>query len=123
MTTMITPLNGFIPSVKEWYWVPHPSKVWITVLVKRVSGNVCWVTTSDSMTEFELSLTDCPFLSLNPRVVGDMASLLHLHEAGILHNLSERASPQQQHPYTYVSTVLIAVNPLRPVPMPVMEVR
>lgn len=93
----------------------------MTVLVKRVSGDVCWVTTSDSMTEFELSLTDCPFLCLNPRVVGDMASLMHLHEAGILHNLSERANPQHQHPYTYVSTVLIALNPLRPVPMPAME--
>jgi hypothetical protein len=75
------------------------------------------------MAEFELSLRDCPFLCLNPRAVGDMASLLHLHEAGILHNLCERASPQNQHPYTYVSTVLIALNPLRPVPMPAMEVR
>lgn len=90
--------------------------------MKRVSGSACWVTTSDSHAEFELSLPDCPFLRLNPRVVGDMASLLHLHEAGILHNLSERASPQNQHPYTYVSTVLIAMNPLRHVPMPPMEV-
>mmetsp|Transcript_10617 Transcript_10617/g.19713 ORF Transcript_10617/g.19713 Transcript_10617/m.19713 type:complete len:1963 (-) Transcript_10617:129-6017(-) len=121
MASVNAPVNKFIPSIKEWYWIPHPTKVWVTVLVKRVVGDVCWVTTSDSMTEFELSLTDCPFLCLNPRVVGDMASLMHLHEAGILHNLCERANPQNQHPYTYVSTVLIALNPLRPVPMPSME--
>jgi myosin heavy subunit len=57
-----------------------------------------------------------PFYPINTGVVDDMTSLPHLHEAGILHNLEERAKLQHQNPYTYVSNVLVAVNPLRKIP-------
>jgi myosin heavy subunit len=57
-----------------------------------------------------------PFFAINTGVVDDMTSLPHLHEAGILHNLEERSKLQHQNPYTYVSNVLVAVNPLRKIP-------
>ena len=107
---------------REWYWVPHPSRVWVAVMVQHIKKNICWVTTVEDDQGFELDCTECPFLPLNPRTVDDMTSLLYLHEAGILENLYERSKPQNQHPYTYVSNVLIAINPLRNIPSLPMEV-
>lgn len=97
-------------------------RVWVAVLVQSVTKNTCWVTTADDPHEFELDITECPFLPVNPRTVDDMTSLLYLHEAAILENLFERSKPQYLRPYTYVSNVLIAVNPLRKVEIPSMEV-
>lgn len=57
----------------------------------------------------------------NPRVCADMTSLYHIHEAGILHNLEERMKPEDTHPYTFMGTVLVAVNPLRRIPGPEMD--
>ena len=51
---------------------------------------------------------------MNPKVVNDMTSLHHIHEAGILHNLRERSKLEDQRPYTFMANVLVAVNPLRP---------
>jgi myosin heavy subunit len=107
---------------REWYWVPHPSRVWVAVLVQSITKKSCWVTTAEDDQGFELDVTECPFLPLNPRTVDDMTSLLYLHEAGILENLYERSKPQNQRPYTYVSNVLIAINPLRNIPSLPMEV-
>mmetsp|Transcript_12262 Transcript_12262/g.18578 ORF Transcript_12262/g.18578 Transcript_12262/m.18578 type:complete len:1713 (+) Transcript_12262:153-5291(+) len=106
----------------EWYWVPHPTRVWITVMVQSIEGDRCRVTTEDGGNSFELSVNECAFLPLNPRTVDDMTSLIYLHEAGILENLYERSKPQNRRPYTYVSNVLIAINPLRQIPPPSMEV-
>ncbi|CAM9621035.1 unnamed protein product, partial [Ectocarpus sp. 13 AM-2016] len=57
----------------------------------------------------------------NPKVVADMTSLHHIHEAGILHNLGQRAHIKDQKAYTFMGTVLIAVNPLRRLEDPPME--
>ncbi|CAB1102969.1 unnamed protein product [Ectocarpus sp. CCAP 1310/34] len=80
----------------------------------------------------------------NPKVVSDMTSLHHIHEAGILYNLRERSKLESQRPYTFMKavvlylqrhassavlspprhrrfcqgTILIAVNPLRRIPDP-----
>ena len=37
----------------------------------------------------------------------------YLNEPAILHNLRERSSITNQRPYTFMSNVLIAVNPLK----------
>jgi myosin heavy subunit len=111
-----------IVKVKEWYWIPHPIKVWIAIMIQKLDKNICSVITADNDIIFELDYTTCPFLPLNTRIADDMTSLSHLHEAAILYNLSERSKPQNQRPYTYVSTVLIAVNPLRTIPPPDIEV-
>jgi hypothetical protein len=103
-------------------WNNATLRVWIAVLVQSISKTSCWVTTADDPNGFQLDTTECPFLPVNPRTVDDMTSLLYLHEAAILENLCERSKPQYLRPYTYVSNVLIAVNPLRKVEIPPMEV-
>ncbi|CAM9169756.1 unnamed protein product [Laminaria digitata] len=50
-----------------------------------------------------------------------MTSLHNIHEAGILYNLGERSKLLNQRPYTFMGTVLIAVNPLRRIPHPDMS--
>lgn len=117
MSEKINPIK-----VREWYWIPHPSKVWETVLVHKIDQVHCTVTSANNDATFELNHTTTPFLPLNNRIADDMTSLPHLHEAAILCNLSERSKPQNQRPYTYVSTVLIAVNPLRNIPPPPIDV-
>eukprot|EP00904_Undaria_pinnatifida_P011109 jgi/Undpi1/7128/HiC_scaffold_22.g09602.m1 len=57
----------------------------------------------------------------NPNVVADMTALHHIHEPGILHNLKERSRPWRQTPYTFMGTILLAVNPLKAVPTPLVE--
>ncbi|EGB09599.1 hypothetical protein AURANDRAFT_23936, partial [Aureococcus anophagefferens] len=47
-----------------------------------------------------------------------MTTLYHLHDPGIIENLEQRSDLRQQRPYTRIANVLIAVNPLRPVPDP-----
>ncbi|CAN0416363.1 unnamed protein product, partial [Ectocarpus sp. 12 AP-2014] len=60
-------------------------------------------------------------LPKNHSVVADMTALHHIHEAGILHNLKERSRPWRQTPYTWMGTILLAVNPLKAVPQPPIE--
>ncbi|CAN0009897.1 unnamed protein product, partial [Phaeothamnion confervicola] len=42
-----------------------------------------------------------------------MTALHHIHEPAILSNLRERAQAREQRPYTFMGTLLIAVNPLK----------
>lgn len=51
--------------------------------------------------------------------VPDMTALEHLDEASMLSNLEKRLDGDE--PYTYVSTVLVAVNPLKEIPSPSFE--
>jgi myosin heavy subunit len=72
---------------------------------------------------------------VNPRVVADLCGLHSIHEPGILANLEGRMGwgsdvsggskrrgphdgdrPAEVRPYTYLSTVLVAVNPLKVLP-------
>lgn len=55
-------------------------------------------------------------LICNPTVEGDMTGLHYIHEPGILYNLEQRS--YQSFPYTFMGSVLCAVNPLKPIPNP-----
>eukprot|EP00903_Cladosiphon_okamuranus_P006607 g6454.t1 len=81
----------------------------LTVRKKRTGG------------ELEIDLGFGEVYPPNPKVVSDMTSLHHIHEAGILYNLGERSKLRDQRPYTFMGTILIAVNPLRNVPNPEMS--
>lgn len=48
--------------------------------------------------------------------VPDMTSLQHIHEAALLENLHVRSDDKK--PYTYMGSVLVAVNPLQQLPQP-----
>ncbi|CAK4726054.1 unnamed protein product [Aphanomyces euteiches] len=58
------------------------------------------------------TMTICP---ANPlfTTYPDMTSLRYLHEAALVKNLYDRWIPDDRQPYTSMSNVLIAVNPLR----------
>ena len=90
------------------------------VMVKRIDKEKCLVTTVDDNKDLELDV-HYPFFPINPVTVADMATLPHIHEAGVLSNLKERAKVQLNSPYTYIAHVLVAVNPLRDIAEPRVE--
>jgi len=115
------------------YWVPNDSRVWTLAMVLKVelrpeahrvptdedlSKGTVHVRTVGDGHEISFPLPDVPLHPANPSVVDDMTALFYMHEPGILANLEERAALTNQRPYTYISNVLIAVNPLRRVPGP-----
>jgi myosin heavy subunit len=76
------------------------------------------VTVVDDGKDKQLDLYYDDMHRTNPRVVDDMTSLHEMHEPGILANLEARMALDPPMPYTFVANVLIAVNPLRRIPMP-----
>jgi len=106
--------------VKNIYFVPHPTRLWVKVLVERVDlkKGRCHVRDVEENAELDLDPRSVPFLPVNPSTSEDMTSLYHLHEPGIIDNLEQRADLRDQRPYTRIANVLIAVNPLRRVPDP-----
>ncbi|KAJ8601435.1 hypothetical protein CTAYLR_005921 [Chrysophaeum taylorii] len=108
---------------KAVYFVPHPTRLWVKVLVERVDlkKGRCHVRDVEENAELDLDPRSVPFLQVNAATTEDMTSLYHLHEPGILDNLEQRADLRYQRPYTRIANVLIAVNPLRRVADPEME--
>jgi myosin heavy subunit len=87
--------------------------------VTRREGSVVFVLCVDSGNAFTLDLDelDIPLLLYNENVVDDMTELQHIHLPAILHNLEERSISDK--PYTFLGgSVLVSVNPLRPVREP-----
>ena len=115
------------------YWLPHPGKVWALAMAVRVTpppGAHRPPTDEELMratvllrlmeegADVEVSLDEIMLHPANPSCVDDMTALFYMHEPGILSNLAERSELVNQRPYTYISNVLIAVNPLRRVEGP-----
>jgi myosin heavy subunit len=95
-------------------WIPDKLHVWIRARIIQQDENVLHV---QSVENGALITVDTGFEEIhkiNSGVVADMTALLHIHEPGILHNLKERNTIFC--PYTYMGTVMIAVNPLRVLP-------
>ena len=104
--------------VKCVYFVPHPKRVWVKVLVLALDKSRCRVRDLEDGAELDLEPALIPFLPVNEHTAEDMTTLYHLHDPGIIENLEQRSDLRQQRPYTRIANVLIAVNPLRPVPDP-----
>ncbi|KAL7692991.1 putative IQ motif, EF-hand binding, myosin head, motor domain, kinesin motor domain superfamily [Plasmopara halstedii] len=70
--------------------------------------------------ELHVELQETSLLGANPlfSTADDMTSLRYLHEAALAKNLQDRATVENQRPYTFMANVLIAVNPLRPLSDP-----
>ncbi|KAF0698150.1 Aste57867_11218 [Aphanomyces stellatus] len=67
-------------------------------------------------TQDRLVLSKTTFAPANPLFVtcADMTSLRYLHEAALVKNLHDRwTDKRERQPYTRISNILIAVNPLR----------
>ncbi|CAH0518341.1 unnamed protein product [Peronospora belbahrii] len=123
-----------IPTVQlrigELYWKQEGPYGWILGQVasfdhKQQSAVFCPIdeATGEQLvpqTQVFVDLTQSPLLAANPlfTTAADMTSLRHLHEAALAKNLQDRASLENQRPYTFMANVLIAVNPLRQLPEP-----
>jgi myosin heavy subunit len=105
-----------VEDISSTIWINDDVNIWAKAKVVSQDNNQIRVTkifsgeTSDIDSAFE------EIHKVNPRVVPDMTSLSYIHEPGILFNLGERH--MNRLPYTYMGTVLIAVNPLRKLPAP-----
>ncbi|CAM9750268.1 unnamed protein product, partial [Ectocarpus sp. 8 AP-2014] len=96
-------------------------EVWTIAEVVHQENTMLTVRYKSTGEEHKIDLGFGETFPTNPRVVPDMTSLHHIHEAGILHNLRERSKLRNQRPYTFMGTILIAVNPLQRVPSPDMR--
>ncbi|EOD06811.1 hypothetical protein EMIHUDRAFT_106740 [Emiliania huxleyi CCMP1516] len=98
-------------------WVPDKERVWVRGRVTRQVGrSELEVETEDGVTvAVDLARHDT-LHTANPSAEQDMCSLWHMSEPAVLSNLQLRFAADQ--PYTYVAHLLIAVNPLKPIPDP-----
>ncbi|CAM9467577.1 unnamed protein product, partial [Ectocarpus fasciculatus] len=99
-------------------WVDDDVEVWILAEVVHQDNTLLTVRRKSNGEDIEVDLGFGEAHTANPKVVSDMTSLHHIHEAGILYNLAERSKVESQRPYTFMGTILIAVNPLRRIPNP-----
>ncbi|CAN0141358.1 unnamed protein product [Phaeothamnion confervicola] len=103
-------------------WVENQETLWTRAGVRRQENNNLYVVDARSNFAHIVDLAFAEVHLQNPKVESDMTALHHIHEPGILHNLRERAEATPTPlPYTFMGTLLIAVNPLRPVADPPME--
>ncbi len=106
----------------QCYWIPHPAKVYTMVMIKKIEGEKCIVTTVEDKDNKEIELDIYyAFYPINSKQFSDMALMPHINEAAVLRNLEERSKIQDLKPYTYISDVLVSVNPLVAVPEPEKE--
>eukprot|EP00752_Nemacystus_decipiens_P009380 g8383.t1 len=105
----------------EEIWVEDPKKVWALASLVSQRNTILKVKRKDTGEMVDIDLGFGETHPHNPKVVADMTSLHHIHEASILYNLGERAKLENQRPYTFMGTILIAVNPLQKVADPEMS--
>ncbi|CAM9932796.1 unnamed protein product [Scytosiphon promiscuus] len=101
-------------------WTEDEDEVWMLAEVLRQENTRLSVRRKSTGEELQIDLGFTETFPTNPKVVSDMTSLHHIHEAGILYDLAERSKLRNQRPYTFMGTILIAVNPLRRLPEPEM---
>lgn len=97
-------------------WVSDEKLIWVQAKVLTQNKNILTVQKLGTNTTSEIDLGFQEVHKLNPKVVPDMAELLSIHEPGILYNLTQRAL--RRNPYTFMGTVMIAMNPLTSLPSP-----
>lgn len=97
-------------------WIADTANVWMEVNVIEQKGNILVIRKRDSEVDTEIDINFEEIHKLNPRMVADMSGLNFIHEPGILSNLTFRALSKM--PYTYMGTVLIAMNPLQKIDSP-----
>ena len=91
-----TPLAALRPNAV--YFVPHPKRVWVKVLLLALDGRVARVRDLDDGSQVDLDASAIPFLEGNDGESDDLAALAHLHAPAILENLERRADLRDQRP-------------------------
>eukprot|EP00931_Biecheleriopsis_adriatica_P049621 TRINITY_DN28706_c0_g1_i1.p1 TRINITY_DN28706_c0_g1~~TRINITY_DN28706_c0_g1_i1.p1 ORF type:complete len:1752 (+),score=268.07 TRINITY_DN28706_c0_g1_i1:97-5352(+) len=99
-------------------WIPHPELVWVPCWLHDIVGDVARFATPEGEA-IELSSADLEGLTevLADQVAGadDICSLEVVSEASLLHTIRARFS--RRCVYTWVSRVLLAVNPFQALPI------
>ncbi|KAH9259389.1 hypothetical protein BASA81_002432 [Batrachochytrium salamandrivorans] len=114
-------MSTFVCGVGDLVWVPAASKdssfLFQQAKVLAVDDSSCTMRTiaGDRVVQLDL-LRELPLMVNSESNAADMTSLHHIHEPGILANLKTRSLGNS--PYSFMSSVLIAINPLRPIPDP-----
>jgi myosin heavy subunit len=100
---------------KSWYWAPHPTEGYMPVKIKQTAegfiaripqtGEQFIVQKEQLMPAHESSLEPCD----------NLVALQELSEPALLHNLRTRFS--QDIIYTWISSILISVNPFKQLPI------
>ncbi|ETV88865.1 hypothetical protein, variant 2 [Aphanomyces astaci] len=111
--------------VGDLYWTQREPNEWVLVQMCDVDEAAASATAAlvDEATggpvvgsePFTLSTIACAVRPANPLFTtsADMTALRYLHEASLVKNLHDRWIADERQPYTSMSNVLIAVNPLR----------
>lgn len=113
-------MRAEIRAASSKIWMEDARKVWALVEVVSQDNTIVTIKHPDGQRD-EIDLGFGETYPHNPKVVSDMTALHHIHEPGLLYNLGQRARLDNQTPYTFMGTILIAVNPLRKVEDPRME--
>lgn len=104
------------------YYVPHPARVWTTVMVLERSEQRCRVRLLDDGSDMDINFTECIMVPMRtgPQVVDNLAHLPRetTHEPEILKALETRGKIESPQPYTAVGDTLLLLNPLNTVPGP-----
>jgi myosin heavy subunit len=100
-----------------WVWMSHADEAWLPVQLKEQRDGGVIIAESELGEIFELNIdSDLPCVqpsSLKP--CENMVSLEELNQGAILHNLRMRYNDDEI--YTYISSILISVNPFKLLPI------
>lgn len=99
-----------------WVWMDHPQEAWLPVQLKEQNGDkvVCVSQLGEVFTvDADKDMPVVQPSSLTP--CDNMVQLEELNEGAILHNLRMRY--EKDSIYTYISSILISVNPFKMLPI------
>ncbi len=100
------------------YFVPHPSRVWVKVMVTEKGSNysdTCRVRVFDDGTEMTMTGRDMVPACKGPQTLSNLASLPagHVNEPEVLRILEMRSKiDSTESPYTFAGASLLVINPL-----------
>lgn len=101
-------------------WVPDAKQIWVKGTVVQQLGRAKLLVQMEDGSQISMDMSGRgEVFTVNPSLEADMTALWYLHEPGVLSNLHGRFMTDR--PYTYVAHLLIAVNPLKPIPNPQMS--
>jgi len=99
----------------SFLWIEGSDREYI--LGEVTSRDGVYLTVKSKEGKVSLNVDRDEIYRMNPRLVDDMTALQFFHVPGILHNIRERAVGDE--PFTFLGgSVLVAVNPLKPLPDP-----
>jgi hypothetical protein len=99
-------------------WIEDDKQVWIKAKIIKYEYGVYSVLDASSghIIDINTQHGNLSVYKVNPKPAPDITSLPYIHEPAILHNLQLRYFSKS--PYTFIGSVLIAVNPFEQLPEP-----